>query len=141
MSQSLTPCKRIARCTIAVGHRVMHGGTRFEGLVLATSAVLFELDKLKPLAPLHQVNDLGPIRIFAERDPSVPQVAYFDTAFHATQAKVERFRTKAFLHAFVQMKKRVGLFANLSFEKPNAWRFDIRQKIQNIGTSLRERGE
>ncbi|BBQ00951.1 acetate kinase (plasmid) [Burkholderia sp. SFA1] len=73
---------------IGVGHRVVHGGARFTKPVLATPEVLDELDKLTPLAPLHQPHNLKPIRIIAERNPGLPQVACFDTAFHATQAPI-----------------------------------------------------
>jgi acetate kinase len=68
------------------GHRVVHGGSRFTKPVLATPGILDELDKLTPLAPLHQPHNIKPIRIIAERNPGLPQVACFDTAFHATQA-------------------------------------------------------
>jgi acetate kinase len=71
---------------IGVGHRVVHGGARFTKPVLATPEVLDELDKLTPLAPLHQPHNIKPMRIVAERNPGLPQVACFDTAFHATQA-------------------------------------------------------
>ncbi len=73
---------------VAVGHRVVHGGQRFSHPVLATSDVLDELDKLVPLAPLHQPHNLKPIRIVAAQNPTMPQVACFDTAFHATQAEL-----------------------------------------------------
>ncbi|SAK64897.1 acetate kinase [Caballeronia catudaia] len=71
---------------IGVGHRVVHGGAQFTKPVLTNPEVLDELDKLTPLAPLHQPHNLKPIRIVAERNPDLPQVACFDTAFHATQA-------------------------------------------------------
>jgi acetate kinase len=73
---------------IAVGHRVVHGGQRFSQPALATPDVLDELDKLAPLAPLHQPHNLRPIRIIAARNPAMPQVACFDTAFHATQTEL-----------------------------------------------------
>jgi len=71
---------------IGVGHRVVHGGAHFTKPVLTNPEVLDELDKLTPLAPLHQPHNIKPIRIIAERNPGLPQVACFDTAFHATQA-------------------------------------------------------
>jgi len=71
---------------IGVGHRVVHGGAHFTKPVLTNAHVLDELDKLTPLAPLHQPHNLKPIRIIAERNPGLPQVACFDTAFHADQA-------------------------------------------------------
>jgi acetate kinase len=68
----------------AVGHRVVHGGMRYVEPVRVTPSVLDDLEKLAPLAPLHQPHNLAPIRIFARRAPDLPQVACFDTAFHAT---------------------------------------------------------
>ncbi|MFP3566057.1 acetate/propionate family kinase [Paraburkholderia sp. SIMBA_030] len=73
---------------VAVGHRVVHGGQRFSRPVLVTPDVLDELDKLAPLAPLHQPHNLKPIRVIAGQNPAVPQVACFDTAFHATQPEL-----------------------------------------------------
>ncbi len=68
----------------AVGHRVVHGGMHYADPVRVTPAVLDDLEKLVPLAPLHQPHNLAPIRLFAQREPSLPQVACFDTAFHRT---------------------------------------------------------
>lgn len=68
-----------------VGHRVVHGGTGFTGPVEVTADVIAELDKLSPLAPLHQPHNLGPIKAVAQTRPEIRQVACFDTAFHQTQ--------------------------------------------------------
>ena len=65
-----------------IGHRVVHGGPKFSAPVLIDDAVLAELETLVPLAPLHQPNNLAPIRAIRERYPDVRQVACFDTAFH-----------------------------------------------------------
>ncbi|HVN07733.1 MAG TPA: acetate/propionate family kinase [Patescibacteria group bacterium] len=73
---------------VAVGHRVVHGGVEFSQPTLVTPDVYRKLEKLIPLAPLHQPHNLQPIRIVAERTPQLPQVACFDTAFHRTQAEV-----------------------------------------------------
>jgi acetate kinase len=67
---------------IAVGHRVVHGGTRYAGPVVIDDAVLGALEALTPLAPLHQPQALAAIRGVRERWPAVRQVACFDTAFH-----------------------------------------------------------
>ncbi len=72
----------------AVGHRVVHGGTTFSGPVRVDPAILAELEKLAPLAPLHQPHNLLPIRAIAEQMPGLPQVACFDTAFHCTAPPV-----------------------------------------------------
>lgn len=66
----------------AVGHRVVHGGTRFTQPVLVDDGVVAGIEALVPLAPLHQPNNLAPIQILRQRFPQLPQVACFDTAFH-----------------------------------------------------------
>ena len=69
---------------VAVGHRVVHGGVDYSAPVRIDRGVVANLEKLIPLAPLHQPHNLGPIRILMERMPQLPQVACFDTAFHRT---------------------------------------------------------
>jgi acetate kinase len=69
---------------VGVGHRVVHGGTRFLDPVRVTPAIIDDLERLAPLAPLHQPHNIAPMRIFARRAPALPQVACFDTAFHRT---------------------------------------------------------
>ena len=68
----------------AIGHRVVHGGTRFHGPVVMDVDVLAQLRALEPLAPLHQPSNLAMIEAVSARLPAMPQVACFDTAFHAT---------------------------------------------------------
>lgn len=75
---------------IAVGHRVVHGGTLFLAPVLVDSVVINQLEQLIPLAPLHQPLNLAAMRSIARMKPDVPQVACFDTAFHCTQPPVAR---------------------------------------------------
>lgn len=67
----------------AVAHRVVHGGVQFPKSVLVTEAVLSQLKKLNPLAPLHQPHNLAAIEIIQRMHPQLPQFACFDTAFHA----------------------------------------------------------
>ncbi|MCC6777146.1 MAG: acetate/propionate family kinase [Hyphomicrobiales bacterium] len=67
---------------VAMGHRVVHGGPRYDRPVLVDDSVLAELARYVPLAPLHQPNNLAPIRAIRARSPELPQVACFDTAFH-----------------------------------------------------------
>ncbi len=69
---------------IAVGHRVVHGGSVYAAPVRVDAKILDILDNFVPLAPLHQPHNLLPIRAIAERRPDVVQVACFDTAFHQT---------------------------------------------------------
>ncbi|QND34589.1 acetate/propionate family kinase (plasmid) [Sinorhizobium meliloti] len=71
----------------AVGHRVVHGGPDYKRPVLIDAAVLDRLAGYQDLAPLHQPNNLAPIRLAMEINPDVPQVACFDTAFHRGHAK------------------------------------------------------
>jgi acetate kinase len=66
----------------AIGHRVVHGGPDFSKPVLIDQAILKRLSAYEVLAPLHQPNNLAPIRLIMEHDPDLPQVACFDTAFH-----------------------------------------------------------
>ena len=66
----------------AFGHRVVHGGVRYDSPVRVTSDVLDDLARLAPLAPLHQPHNLAPIRTILNVAPQIPQVACFDTAFH-----------------------------------------------------------
>lgn len=73
---------------VAVGHRVVHGGLEFSRPVRVTAAVLDQLGRLIPLAPLHQPHNLAPIRYVAEHSPALPQVACFDTAFHRQQPDI-----------------------------------------------------
>jgi acetate kinase len=70
------------------GHRVVHGGLRYDSPVLVTEGVLDDLAKLAPLAPLHQPHNLAPIRTIMKAAPKVPQIACFDTAFHRTQSQL-----------------------------------------------------
>ena len=66
-----------------VAHRVVHGGTQFTQSCVVTEAILTELNKLCPLAPLHQANNLAGIRFVQQSLPNAKQIACFDTAFHA----------------------------------------------------------
>jgi len=67
-----------------VGHRVVHGGTRFDGPTLIDDSVVAAIEELTPLAPLHHPANLAGIAAARAHLPDVPQVAVFDTAFHRT---------------------------------------------------------
>ncbi len=71
---------------VAAGHRVVHGGELYSAPVRLDEAVLAELDRFVPLAPLHQPHNLRAVRAVASLMPDVPQVACFDTAFHRSQS-------------------------------------------------------
>jgi acetate kinase len=74
----------LAEAPFAVGHRVVHGGARFSGPTLVDDDVLAEIRELVPLAPLHNPANIAGIEVARARFPDTPQVAVFDTAFHAT---------------------------------------------------------
>jgi acetate kinase len=73
---------------LGVGHRVVHGGSRYARPIRVTPQVLEDLRRLIPLAPLHQPHNLAAIEAVFERLPDVPQVACFDTSFHRGHAAV-----------------------------------------------------
>ncbi|WP_328562746.1 acetate kinase [Streptomyces coelicoflavus] len=68
----------------AIGHRVVHGGLRFTEPTVIDDAVLAEIERLIPVAPLHNPANLTGIRTAQTLRPDLPQVAVFDTAFHTT---------------------------------------------------------
>lgn len=68
----------------AVGHRVVHGGERFAEPVLANNEIIRAIERLNPLAPLHNPANVLGLRAIAEKWPDIPQVAVFDTAYHRT---------------------------------------------------------
>lgn len=71
-----------------IGHRIVHGGTEFSRPVIVDDAIEAQLNALRPLAPLHQPYGLDALRFMREQAPEVPQIACFDTAFHATQPEI-----------------------------------------------------
>jgi len=99
---------------VGVGHRVVHGGLEFTAPVRVEPKTLEALERLIPLAPLHQPHNVSPIAQLLKRAPALPQVACFDTSFHRTNPDVaQRFALPAELHdAGVQ---RYG-FHGLSYE-------------------------
>ncbi len=72
----------------AAGHRVVHGGQHFTAPVRITGEVAAAIEACIPLAPLHNPHNLAPIRALMRMAPDLPQVAVFDTAFHATNPEV-----------------------------------------------------
>jgi len=68
----------------AVGHRVVHGGSYFEGPTAINTEVLGRLEELVSLAPLHQPPSIAPMKLLLEEKPELLQVACFDTSFHHT---------------------------------------------------------
>jgi acetate kinase len=75
---------------LAVGHRVVHGGERYSSAVLITAQVKRTIEELTELAPLHNPASLDGITAVERALPKVPQVAAFDTAFHASLSEAAR---------------------------------------------------
>jgi len=99
---------------MAVGHRVVHGGPEYSAPVIVTEGVLRQLEGLVPLAPLHQPNNLAPIRLLLARQPHLPQVACFDTAFHRGHSEIsDRYAIPEYLYR--EGVRRYG-FHGLSYE-------------------------
>ena len=74
----------------AVGHRIVHGGNRYSSAVLITAEVKRTIEELSELAPLHNPASLDGITAVEQALPKVPQVAAFDTAFHASLSEAAR---------------------------------------------------
>jgi acetate kinase len=99
---------------IAVGHRVVHGGPGFSRPVLIDDEIVKKLERYIPLAPLHQPNNLAPIRTLLKNNPELPQVACFDTAFHRDHSAVaDHFAIPE--HLYKEGVRRYG-FHGLSYE-------------------------
>lgn len=73
---------------VAIGHRIVHGGSHLVEHQRITAEVIAELKKSQPLDPAHLPQEIALIEIFARRLPHVPQVACFDTAFHRDLPRV-----------------------------------------------------
>src|SRR5438552_4871063 len=98
----------------ALGHRVVHGGMRYSRPARVTPELLAELEKLVPLAPLHEPYNLAPIKMAMRLNPELPQVACFDTAFHRTAPDIEQ--AFALPYSFYQEGIRRYGFHGLSYE-------------------------
>ncbi|MCR6546296.1 acetate kinase [Dehalobacterium formicoaceticum] len=72
----------------AVGHRIVHGGSVFTETTIINDEVVAEIEKLIPLAPLHNPPGIAGIKACRSILPNVPQVAVFDTAFHQSMPEV-----------------------------------------------------
>jgi len=98
----------------AVGHRVVHGGPQYDRPIRVDTKVLADLTRYEPLAPLHQPNNLAPIRALLKSSPSLTQVACFDTAFHRGHDQLaDHYAIPADLYA--EGVRRYG-FHGLSYE-------------------------
>jgi acetate kinase len=112
---------------IGIGHRVVHGGADFTAPVRLNDDVVAALEKLTPLAPLHQPHSLSPVRAFLQSRPDLPQIACFDTAFHHT---IPAVATRLPLpRAYAQAGVRRYGFHGLSYEY-------IALKLQQIAPDI-----
>ncbi|MGJ5075329.1 acetate/propionate family kinase [Bradyrhizobium oligotrophicum] len=98
----------------AVGHRVVHGGLAFTRPIVVNDDVLNDLQKLIPLAPLHQPHNLSGVRAAHRAFPGAMQVACFDTAFHRSHPWVND--TYALPREFYDQGVRRYGFHGLSYE-------------------------
>jgi acetate kinase len=98
----------------ALGHRVVHGGLHHSRPARVTPDLLAELERLVPLAPLHEPHNLAPIKMAMSLNPELPQVACFDTAFHRTAPAVEQ--AFALPYSFYEEGIRRYGFHGLSYE-------------------------
>jgi acetate kinase len=112
---------------LAVGHRVVHGGPTYDRPVVIDQAVVADLEKYVSLAPLHQPNNLAPIRTLLNSHPDLLQVACFDTAFHHGRSAVaDHYAIPERL--YVEGVKRYG-FHGLSYEY-------IARRLREIGPTV-----
>src|SRR5918995_2676062 len=99
---------------VAVGHRVVHGGPEYDRPVVIDDVVVANLEQFISLAPLHQPNNLAPIRALLTGHPELLQVACFDTGFHRGHSAVaDHFAIPARFYA--EGVRRYG-FHGLSYE-------------------------
>jgi acetate kinase len=112
---------------LAVGHRVVHGGPKYDRPVVIDQAVVANLEQYVSLAPLHQPNNLAPICTLLNSRPELLQVACFDTAFHHGHSAVadhyaipERF--------YAEGVRRYG-FHGLSYEY-------VAQRLREVAPSV-----
>ena len=115
---------------LAVGHRIVHGGTVHAAPMILNAGVLEELRALIPLAPLHQPHNLAGIEAAQRAFPSLPQIGCFDTAFHRGHAFVND--AYALPRAFYDRGLRRFGFHGLSYEF-------IARRLSSIAPDLADR--
>ncbi len=99
---------------VGVGHRVVHGGPELDRPVLLDPQNVEALERLVPLAPLHQPSNLLGVKTSLKLRPDIPNVACFDTAFHRTQPRVAD--SYGLSNAFYESGVRRYGFHGLSYE-------------------------
>lgn len=106
--------QHLSKPPIAVGHRIVHGGQQLKESVVIDETVLAYLEELAPLAPLHQQNNLAPVKVIRKHWPDLVQVACLDTAFHADQPSLHKYY--ALPQAYFDMGVRRYGFHGLSYQ-------------------------
>jgi acetate kinase len=114
---------------VAVGHRVVHGGAHYTAPVVLDDSVLADLQRLEPLAPLHQPHNLTGVRLARQAFAGVPQVACFDTAFHRDHPFVND--TFAIPYRYYEQGVRRYGFHGLSYEY-------VTGELQRLAPALHE---
>jgi acetate kinase len=110
-----------------VGHRVVHGGTRFDRATVVTDEVIAQIEELAPLAPLHNPANLTGIRAAMRAIPDIPHVVVFDTAFHQSMPP------EAFLYAIdTEIAERYGI-RKYGFHGTSV-RFVVAEAARELGT-------
>jgi acetate kinase len=110
----LADCNLGPKTRLAVGHRLVHGGTHFTAPTIITAERFYELQSLVALAPLHLPFGISILEAMQLLQPGLPQVACFDTAFHAAQQELET-RLPLPRHYFDEGYRRYG-FHGLNYE-------------------------
>jgi acetate kinase len=98
----------------AIGHRIVHGGLAHAAPAIIDDAMLADLRKLEPLAPLHQPHNIAGVDAARAAYPHAPQVACFDTAFHRSHSFVHD--AYALPHRYYEAGLRRFGFHGLSYE-------------------------
>ena len=75
---------------VAVGHRIVHGGSIFSGPIIINDQLLADISSLEKFAPLHQPHNLAGIRAARAAFADIPHIGCFDTAFHHTQPDLNK---------------------------------------------------
>jgi acetate kinase len=115
---------------VAVGHRVVHGGPKYDRPVIVDHALVANLEQYVSLAPLHQPNNLAPIRALMKSRPELLQVACFDTAFHHGHSPVaDHYAIPE--HFYAEGVRRYG-FHGLSYEY-------VAQRVREVAPTVAAR--
>lgn len=112
-----------------LSHRVVHGGSSFSAPVRVDHKILEQLRGLAPLAPLHQPYNLAPIQGVLDDTPELPQVACFDTAFHAGRSELSQLFALPY-SLYEEGIRRYG-FHGLSFEYVSLRLAEVAPEIAN----------